>query len=252
MALVMLSSISPPPPRAGGVLYPGAPVMKRVVVFIDGQNFYRSARRAFFDDSQDRYYIGQFRPEAIGYLLAARDEGRTLREVRIYTGRPDAYLQPKAHSANVRQCAAWEAAGCYVFTRPLRYPPGFPNSRARRPEEKGIDVAMAVDLTRLAQDGYFDVAIVCTGDTDLIPAVEAVLEGGSGAAVEVPGGGARTTGSASAPGRNIWCHWLARRDYERPVTTQTMFSSDPPTSGSEGAAVRRGSMITAWMALSSM
>ena len=141
--------------------------MKRVVVFIDAQNYYRNARRAFFEDSTDPYPRGQVRPAAVGSLLATREADRELTQVRLYTGRPDAYLQPKAHGANVRQCQAWESSGCYVFHRPLRYPPNYPNAGGRRPEEKGIDVALAVDLARLAQDNKYDVAIVCTGDTDL-------------------------------------------------------------------------------------
>ena len=93
--------------------------VSRIIVFVDVQNFYRSARRAFFDDAADPHRLGQFNPQALGELLCARDAGRTLAEVRLYTGRPDAYLQPAAYRANVRQCQAWERAGCYVFTRQL-------------------------------------------------------------------------------------------------------------------------------------
>lgn len=190
--------------------------MKRVVVFIDAQNFYRNARRAFFDDANDPRRFGQVNPAAVGELLAARDAGRQLVGVRLYTGRPDAFLQPKAHAANVRQCQAWEALGCYVFHRPLRYPPGWPNAGSQGPEEKGIDVAMAVDLTRLAQDKRFDVGILCTGDTDLIPAVEGVIEGDNGIRVEVAGWRSPSYRQRlSLPGRNIWCHWLDRGDYEK-------------------------------------
>ena len=188
--------------------------MKSVIVFVDAQNFYRNARRAFFDDRTAPHASGQFRPEAVGRVLAARDPNRVLKQVRLYTGRPDALLQPKAHKASVKQCQAWEAAGCYVFHRPLRYPPGWPNAQGGKPEEKGIDVAMAVDLVRLAQNGAFDVAIVCTGDTDLIPAIEDVLDGGSGAKVEVASW--RSAGfrqRLSLPGRNLWCHWLELGDY---------------------------------------
>lgn len=189
--------------------------MKRVVVFIDAQNFYRNARRAFFDDANDPYQLGQVRPAAAGRLLVARDADRQLAGVRLYTGRPDAFLQPKAHGANVRQCQAWESEGCYVFQRPLRYPPGWPNAGGRRPEEKGIDVAMAVDLTRLAQEDQYDVGIICTGDTDLIPAIEAVLDGNNGVQVEVAGWRSDYYRQRlSLPGRNIWCHWLQRSDYE--------------------------------------
>jgi len=162
---------------------------QRVIVFIDAQNFYRSARRAFFDDRADPARLGQFSPRRLGELLAGRDSGRRLVGVRLYTGRPDGYLQRKAHAANVRQTQAWEQAGCYVFTRPLRYPYGWPNNRdGRRPEEKGIDVAMALDVVRLSDaERACEIAVICSGDTDLIPAVEQVLDGDNGCTVEVAG-----------------------------------------------------------------
>lgn len=191
--------------------------VRRVVLFVDAQNFYRGARRAFFDNARAPSRYGQFHPWRLGELLSARDPGRELVDVRLYTGRPDAYLQPTAYRANVLQCGAWERAGCYVFTRPLRYPPRWPrNSDRRRPEEKGIDVAMAIDIVRLADRGAYDVAIICSADTDLAPAVEDVIETHAEIAVEVAGWRSdRYRQRLSLRGRNLWCHWLARDDYER-------------------------------------
>ncbi|MFN0096507.1 MAG: NYN domain-containing protein [Dehalococcoidia bacterium] len=188
--------------------------MLRVTVFIDAQNFYRGARRAFFDDAHGPSVEGQFNPMALGELLAQRDAGRELTAVRLYTGRPDAYLQPVAHRASVRQSAAWESAGSSVVHRPLRYPVGWPNAGGRRPEEKGIDVALAVDLTRMAQEGLYDTAILCTVDSDLAPAIEDVLNR-TGRSVEVAAW--RSKGHRhrlSLDGRNLWCHWLQRSDYD--------------------------------------
>lgn len=191
--------------------------MSRVIVFVDAQNFYRSARRAFFDDATDPYRVGQFHPRALGSLLCSRDSDRSLAAVRLYTGRPDAYLQPAASRANVRQCQAWEQAGCYVFARQLRYPRGWPdNAGGQRPQEKGIDVRMALDIALLASRGEYDVAIVCSGDTDLIPAVEEVLDGEGSAQVEVAGWRSEHYRQRlSVEGRNLWCHWLTREDYDR-------------------------------------
>lgn len=213
--------------RADGVLLLEDGSVKRVIVFIDAQKFYRNACRAFFDDATGAHTHGQYRPEAVGAILASRDPDRTLTQVRLYTGRPDANLQPKAHRANVRQCQAWEAAGCFVFHRPLRYPPGWPSVvDGQRPEEKGIDVAMAVDIVRFAHDRAYDVAIVCTGDTDLIPAIEDVLGAGTGARVEVAGWKSEHYRQRlSLPGRNLWCHWLSYADY-RAVEDPTDFAAD--------------------------
>ncbi|MCC7364024.1 MAG: NYN domain-containing protein [Dehalococcoidia bacterium] len=184
------------------------------MVFIDAQNFYRGARRAFFD-SNASFVAGQYHPTSLGELLASRDPGRELTEVRLYTGRPDPRFQPKSHHANVRQCAAWEASGCFVSHRPVRYLPSESAGGRPVPMEKGIDVALAVDLISLAIRGTYDIGVLCTADSDLGPAVEAVLDT-TDCTVEVaawrgPGPPQRL----SLPDRNVWCHWLRRADYDQ-------------------------------------
>ncbi len=44
--------------------------------------------------------------------------------------------------------------------------------------EKSIDVRLAVDMVRYAAMGYYDVAVLVSGDGDFVPAVEAVKEMG--------------------------------------------------------------------------
>ena len=185
--------------------------MQRVVVFIDAQNFYRGARRAFFSPT-DPSALGQFQPRRLGSLLTTRDPDRRLLDVRLYTGRPDGYQQPKAHAANVRQCQAWDRAGCYVFHRPLRYPFGWPdNPRGRGPEEKGIDVEIALDIV----GADYDVAILCSADTDLLPPVERVIHDESNRIVEVAGWRhPNYRQRLSSDAHNLWCHWLQQGDYE--------------------------------------
>lgn len=56
-----------------------------------------------------------------------------------------------------------------VIRRNLQYPSDYPVSRAT---EKGIDVAIAVDMIRLGMSGYMDAAILFSSDNDLMPAVE--------------------------------------------------------------------------------
>lgn len=184
---------------------------QRLFAFIDAQNMYRGARRAFFAaDAPSRF--GQFHPGALGQLIAARrTDGRgdrTLAGVRIYTGRPDAAMDPKGNAANTRQCQAWEAEGVEVTTRNLQYLQG------RRPTEKGIDVAIAIDLLRLARSGIFDVAVLCSADTDLLPAIDAVVEE-AGLIVEVAGWRNGPYGQRiAAGGRDLFCHWLYRDNYD--------------------------------------
>jgi NYN domain len=100
-----------------------------------------------------------------------------------------------------------------VVQRPLRYPKAWPTEKA---QEKGVDVALAVDFVMLAVPRAYDVGILVSTDTDLIPALEAVvgLGGNRGPRAEV----ASWTSSRAAPrlrvpGARLWCHYLRVEDY---------------------------------------
>ncbi len=95
--------------------------------------------------------------------------------------------------------------------RTLRYRPGLP------PEEKGIDVSLAIDFAAGAVDGAFDVGIIFSTDTDLVPALEFVLDRPQlNVTPEVAawwGDGANAPLAVS--GESIWCHRLGAEHYER-------------------------------------
>ena len=59
-----------------------------------------------------------------------------------------------------------------VISRDLRYPRDWPRRAA---QEKGIDVALAVDFVMMVARSECDVGILFSSDTDLAPALEAVL-----------------------------------------------------------------------------
>jgi uncharacterized LabA/DUF88 family protein len=144
--------------------------MPNVIVFIDAQNAYMTARDAF-GWSGEIGRFGSYRPLLLGRVLAA---GRDLKQVRIYTGVPSNEKDKTGYQANQRRIASWKAEGSglvEVFERTLKYAPRQP------PREKGVDVLLAVDLVRLAlEDEGFDVAVLLSGDTDLVPAVEFVVD----------------------------------------------------------------------------
>jgi uncharacterized LabA/DUF88 family protein len=147
---------------------------RQVVVFIDYQNVMEDARRAFCD----RPYAasdGQINPDRYARLLVARQPlgtsgRRVLKEVRVYRGRPHSEKDPRTHAPHTRQTTAWQQAGVTVVTRDLRYPRDFPKTKA---EEKGIDVALAIDAVMMAVRGELDVAIIASTDTDQRPVLEA-------------------------------------------------------------------------------
>ena len=67
-------------------------------------------------------------------------------EVRVSRGRPNPDRQPGATRTNDRQTAMWERSDqVSVVRRNLQDPPDYP---ASSPTEKGIDIAIAVDMIR--------------------------------------------------------------------------------------------------------
>lgn len=190
-------------------------VADRVIVFLDYQNVYHAAREAFHlwhAPPQD----GQIDPLGLGELIASRSPfDRELVQVRVYRGQPDSTKDPKGYGACSRQVMVWRSKPkVKVITRTLRYPSDWPQGKA---EEKGVDVALAVDFVLMAVRGEYDVGIIMSTDTDLKPALEAVLALGGNpfprcelAAWSAPQGHSRRL---SVPGRQIWCHWLTEADY---------------------------------------
>lgn len=154
---------------------------------------------------------GQVDPLALGRLLVARRPWPSeLSEVRVYRGVPDATLDPRTNAAHLRQVDAWSRSPrVRVLSRPLRYPRGWPAVRA---QEKGVDVALAVDFVRLAVERAFDVGILMSTDTDLVPALEAAVA--IGVHVEVAAwAGPSSNRRLSLAGNHPWCHHLHRDDY---------------------------------------
>ena len=187
----------------------------RLTLFIDAQNTYLNAKEMFFPEGSSSPN-GQFDPWKLGELIASRrgpdGEQSVLHSVRIYTGRPDPRRASKTYAAHMKQCAAWETSGTKVITRPLRYPRGWPRERA---QEKGVDIALAIDFVTKAIEPEYDVGVIMSTDTDLLPALEFVR-----GRTEV-----RQTAVAAwrSQGRHrrltlrypsLWCYWLDRDDYD--------------------------------------
>ena len=150
--------------------------MRRVAVFIDWQNCYHCARTAFHDPLDPSRY-GNVRPRAFAQMLAQKQSADDrLVHVGVYRGEPNPRKDPQTHGAHMRQREAWvKECGVdllRVRSRPLRYPPGRPNSDA---EEKGIDVQLAIDAMVMGLRDEYDLAILATTDTDLVPVVEGLV-----------------------------------------------------------------------------
>ena len=188
----------------------------RLALFIDAQNTYRRARDRFFPNPQSGA-DGQFDPVKLGHLIASRarhgSASCSLSEVRIYSGQPDHYRDWRSYDAHMRQVNRWTANGAHVITHGLRYPPNWPSDPA---QEKGIDVALAIDFVRLAITGAYDVGVMMSTDTDLVPALQFVYDYNPGtihAAVAAWGVPTDSRRLRLPPGNRPWCHWLDQADY---------------------------------------
>jgi hypothetical protein len=209
---VFLSSFS------SSMFFGGFITSARVVVFLDYQNVYKGAREEFGllgDPSRH----GQIDPLNLSELIVAKHPDDTrLEAVRVYRGRPDSTKQPEAYAANMRQAAAQERRGrglVTFVTRALRYPEDWPRSPA---QEKGIDVALAVDFVMMAARDQYDVGVLMSTDTDLVPALEAVAglptyphPRCEVAAWTLPGSHSRRL---HVRGRRLWCHQLGPDDFD--------------------------------------
>jgi len=121
---------------------------ERVVVFVDYHNVHGWARR-LFQPVNAHPAVGHVDPLRLGQLLVnRRPRTSALAGVRVYRGRRSPDHQARSAAANDRQTDAWTRSGLVtVIRRPLRYPSDWPDTPAA---EKGIDVALAVDLARMA------------------------------------------------------------------------------------------------------
>jgi hypothetical protein len=76
-------------------------------------------------------------------------------------------------AANDAQAAEWARdRRVHMVRRQLNYR-GWPTVP---PQEKGIDVAIAVDLMHLALRRQYDALVLFSSDTDLLPALETVMQ----------------------------------------------------------------------------
>jgi len=142
------------------------PATKRAIVFIDGQNLFRSAKEAF------GYTFPNFDPHALALAICTA-QGWTLAEVRFYTGVPDAADDAFWNQFWTAKLAQMGRQGVHVYSRPLRYRNKtftLPDGGAHTilvGEEKGIDVRIAIDVIGLAHRNVYDVAVVFSQDQDL-------------------------------------------------------------------------------------
>ena|SRR3989338_3151521 len=142
------------------------PAIKRTVVFIDGQNLYRSAKEAF------GYFFPNYDVKLLSEKICA-GQGWQIDEIRFYTGVPDLRDDVLWHNFWNKKLVRMGQRGITIFSRALRYRnqivklPDGTNYTFLVGQEKGIDVRIALDIIRLAHEQVFDVCLVFSQDQDL-------------------------------------------------------------------------------------
>ena len=208
----------------------GGLMAERVALFVDYQNAYMRARDAFHNPREDPHWMGQIDPVALGnYIIESEGTGdRVLHQVRMYRGMPNPQYDARGYRAARRQVAAWERSPLVtVSTRPFRYPRNYPESR---PQEKGIDVQIALDFVMMAVRDEYDVGVLMSNDTDLRPALEEAISLDA-VVVEVatwqPREG-RPRQHLRLPQRRTaiqpYCHWIGLDAYTR-ISDDTDYAS---------------------------
>jgi len=145
---------------------------ERIAVFLDFQNVHLVGRSLF--DSGLELHRCVPDPVRVADLIAGRRRRPSIAvAVRVYRGRPDPSRQPAVTASNDAQASRWERdQRVHVIRRQLNYR-GWPDLP---PQEKGIDVAIAVDMMHLDFSGQYDALVLFSGDTDLLPALEAIVD----------------------------------------------------------------------------
>ena len=141
--------------------------MKRVAVFIDGNNFYFGLRKLYgknkdlknFDfEKFAQFLAGKEKVIAIYYYNALLDKEHN----------PDKYESQKEFFEKLKQIPNFHLVLCKLLKRNITGTDKFYYII------KEDDINMAVDMVENACDDNFDIAVLVSGDGDFVPAVRSV------------------------------------------------------------------------------
>ncbi len=184
----------------------------KVTVFVDYQNAHLSGHENWCDHGEQAHHCLIHPLKLAEATVRKRAPGGVIEQVRVYRGRPDPRKDAMGASRSDRQRSVWEAdPRVKLFRRELRYPDNWGQDDCyERPREKGIDVWLAVDLVHMAMKQAFEVGIVFSRDSDLVPALEL--------AFDMPGVHLEAAAwqGASRLGlkyRKLFCHLLSEDDF---------------------------------------
>lgn len=146
------------------------PNVKYAMAFFDGQNLYRHAKDAF------GHHHPNYDPVKL-HAAVCSAQGWRPNLVRFYTGVPSAKHAPMWAAYWSNRVLALKRSGVVVTTRPIRYHSEIIGEReVITPQEKGVDVRLALDVVSRARCKEFNVAVIYSQDQDLCEVVQEVKE----------------------------------------------------------------------------
>lgn len=147
------------------------------MAFFDVQNLYRHAKDAFQVTYGDGYHHPNFDPLKL-HNKVSQHFGFKPNLTRFYTGVPPQSESEMWSGYWNNRVLALKRSGIFVETRKLRYhTETLPDGTIKNvPQEKGIDIRIALDLVRCTRKKEFDVAIIFSQDQDLIEAVKEIRD----------------------------------------------------------------------------
>jgi uncharacterized LabA/DUF88 family protein len=150
------------------------PAVKRAMAFFDGQNLYRHAKDAF------GHHHPNYDPTKL-HTAVCGAQGWVSNLVRFYTGVPSAVHSPMWAAYWSNRVLALKRVGVAVTTRPIRYHTEIITVDGEQrevitPQEKGVDVRLALDVVSRARRKEYNVAVIYSQDQDLCEIAQEVKE----------------------------------------------------------------------------
>lgn len=139
--------------------------MPRVMVFMDGSNLHW-ARRIY--NQQNRTDLKIDYQKFVNVIVGNRELVRAI----YYCSKPDSPSEGQQ-----KFIAYLRSIGIQVVEKLLKTRTDVVTKRMFS-VEKGVDVALAVDLVQLAWENAYDVALIVSGDSDYIGAIRVIMSKG--------------------------------------------------------------------------
>ena len=166
------------------------------------------------------------------HIVGLRNFPSELTKVYVFRGRPNPKHQPKAASGFDKYAAKWDQSElCEIRSRDLKY--RLFTDGTFSAHEKGSDVDLVVQAIKHAVANEYDVIIIISNDSDLLPAVEFIYHETRPrlevAAWEANGQYPLNINRGTARSRAPYCHYLGENVFRHVHDDEQTPCTNPKT-----------------------